>query len=195
LKLTVGLDTQSGQAHVADAIVNSLGLELPRRLQVAFFEVVQRHARETSDEISHKALAQLFRSTYDYRDSPDHNARFSMKSFKLNELEGGRRELTGEFVLDGQTVQISGQGNGPLSSLLSALHTRIEGTLSIREYSEHSLGEGSEVGAASYVDLVYEVEGSKKRDTWGVSADTDITQSGLNAILSAVGRLQVKMRV
>ena len=42
LKLSVRVNAWSGQSDVASAILNLLSLELPRCLQAAFFEVVQR---------------------------------------------------------------------------------------------------------------------------------------------------------
>jgi len=88
---------------------------------------------------------------------------------------------------------IRGEGNGPLSALLSALHSHVEGTLTIREYSEHSVGEGTEVIGASYVELTYEVVGSKK-NAWGVATDADTTASGIKAVLCAANRLDIVIR-
>jgi 2-isopropylmalate synthase len=122
-----------------------------------------------------------------------------MKSFKLDQLDATRRALSGTFsFFGGAPRSISGSGNGPLSSLLSALHSQIAGTLSIRDYWEHSIGEGSEVRAASYVDLVYEVEGESSKNlklsAWGVATDTDITASGVEAVLNAVNNLDIVLR-
>jgi len=190
LKLSVGLSARSGQSDVASAVLNLLGLELPRRLQAAFFEVVQRAAAGSSGEIAHDALGSLFKKTYGY-DSP--SGRLSLKSFELDRDEGGTR-LTGEFVLEEKVRHIKGVGNGPLSALLACLHNSIDGKLVIREYSEHALGHGTEVGAVSYVELVYEVtENGQTRKTsgWGVVSDTDIAASGLHAVMSAAGRVGV----
>ncbi|KXN86927.1 2-isopropylmalate synthase [Leucoagaricus sp. SymC.cos] len=167
LKLNVGFSATSAQADIANALVNALGLELPRRFQSAFFEVVQRYARDRDSQISYDDL------------------------FKMEHLDATRRQLNGEFLFSGEKRTVSGQGNGPLSATLAALHQQISGTLSIREYSEHSIGEGTEVVAASYVELVYEAPGQKKRSSWGVGADTDITASGLKAVLNAASCLDV----
>jgi 2-isopropylmalate synthase len=194
LKLTVGFNSRSGQDDVAQIIVNSLGLELPRRFQASFFEVVQRRANTSGGEISVQGLTDLFKDTYSYESAKPQGA-FSMISFKLSHLEGNQRQLTGEFTIFGQTKTISGTGNGPLSSVLSALHGEIEGTLALREYSEHSIGEGVDVVAASYVELTYELPGSKKKSSaWGVAADADITASGIRAVLSAANRLDLKAK-
>lgn len=193
LKLTLGFHAKSsGQEDVADVVVSRLGLELPRRFQTAFFEVVQRKALEQAGEISIDGVTELFKDTYNYQNEKP-AAKVGMESFKLDDT---RRALSGSFTFFGGAARsLSGSGNGPLSSLLSALHTQIVGTLSIRDYWEHSIGEGSEVRAASYVDLVYETPGNKtKMSAWGVATDTDITASGVKAVLNAVNGLDIVLR-
>ncbi|KAG6814577.1 hypothetical protein H0H92_000106 [Tricholoma furcatifolium] len=189
LKLSVGFNAQSGQADVSTAIANSLGLLLPRRFQSSFFEVVQRQARDQGGQISYDAVTDLFKKTYGFHVSPA-SAKVVLESHKLEQLGDGRRQISGTFKVAGEDKVLTGEGNGPLSSVLAAFHTIIDGTLSIREYSEHSIGEGADVVAASYVDLVYENAGAKK-NAWGVATDEDITTSGINAVLSAVNSLNV----
>ncbi|EEB92582.1 hypothetical protein MPER_08886, partial [Moniliophthora perniciosa FA553] len=132
--------------------------------------------------------------TYGYNKETIQSTKLALESFKLEHLDGNRRALSGEIQFYGGKRAIKGEGNGPLSALLAALHANINGTLTIREYSEHSIGEGSEVGAASFVELVYEVLEQKKRTAWGVAADTDITASGIKAVLSAASRLDVVVK-
>ncbi|KAJ7438498.1 hypothetical protein FB451DRAFT_1570258 [Mycena latifolia] len=195
LKLSVGFNARSGQEDVSSVIVNSMGLELPRRFQASFFEVVQRAARNAGGEISVGALTDLFRDTYAYDAKDGVAPKLSMPNFKMEHVgDGSRRVITGAVSFYGQVQNISGEGNGPLSAMLAALHAHIAGTLTLREYSEHSLGEGAEVVAASYVELVYELPGQKKRNAWGVATDTDITASGLRAVLGAASRLDVVMK-
>ncbi|KAJ7219582.1 hypothetical protein GGX14DRAFT_436813 [Mycena pura] len=197
LKLAVGFNARSGQADIASVIVNSLGLELPRRFQAAFFEIVQRAARDAGGEISVGALTSLFRDTYAYDATASGTVApaLVLLSFKMEHVgDGSRRLITGEVSFYGQVRSITGEGNGPLSALLAALHAHIQGTLTLREYSEHSLGEGVEVVAASYVELLYELPGTKKRSSWGVATDTDIAASGLRAVLGAASGLQVVVK-
>ncbi|KAH9483934.1 2-isopropylmalate synthase [Psilocybe cubensis] len=195
LKLSVGFNARSGQADISSVIVNSLGLELPRRLQSAFFEVAQRAAGETGGEISLGALTELFQSTYGFHPSGTADNRLALGNFKLEHIgEGGRRQFIGDVVVDGEKRSITGEGNGPLSSVLSALHSFVSGTLTIREYSEHSIGEGAEVNAASYVELTYEVSELKKTRAWGVAVDNDITASGIKAVLAAASKLDLVLK-
>jgi len=195
LKLSVGYSAKTGQADIASVILNELHLELPRRLQASFFEVVQRAARETEGQMSYTDLIQLFRETYRY-EVPDKESRFALKSFKMENLgETGRKELTGEFLINGKLTQVSGEGNGLLTAAQAALNAHIDGKATIREYAEHSIGEGSDVKAASYVELAYEADGGAiKLNAWGIATDTDITASGLKALLSASSTLDAMHR-
>lgn len=195
LKLSVGLKSHSGQADVASVILNSLLLDPPRRLQVHFFEIVQRTAQATEGAIDYDTLTNLFKSTYGFT---VHDLPLILKSFTMEHVGSGElRSVVGTFVINGQTVKISGEGNGSLSAVLNALDPYFEGTLTVREYSEHSIGVGSGVKAASYVELLYarEENGEPKRTgCWGVDIDEDISVSGVKAVLNAVA-LHVPMCV
>ncbi|KAF8636518.1 hypothetical protein AX17_003331 [Amanita inopinata Kibby_2008] len=194
LQLHVGFNAKSGQEDIASAIVNSLGIELPRRLQASFFEVVQRSARDAGGSISLDALTNLFEKTYVFNDHG--KVKLALGGFNMIDVGNGRRRFVGAIAFSAQTRHITGEGNGPLSALLAALHSQIEGNLSIREYSEHSVGEGTDVVAASFVELVHDIPGSaKKSAAWGVSTDTDITASGIKAVLSAASRLELSTKM
>ena len=196
LKLSVGFNASSGQSDVTSVVVDSLQLELPRRLQASFFEVVQRAAENTDGEMTYTGVVELFKETYKYGGPV---GRYSIRSFKVDNVGNGtRKAFSGVLEVEGKQIPISGEGNGPLSAFLSAIHSHIEkGTLSVREYSEHAIGEGTEVKAVSYVELVYEVgveQKTEKSSTWGVAADTDITGSGLMAVLAAAENLGVRFK-
>ncbi|KAL4067746.1 hypothetical protein V8B97DRAFT_1416981 [Scleroderma yunnanense] len=190
LKLNLGLDSASGQADIADAIVNSLGIQLPRRLQASFFEVVQRATLKSDGWISHDNLTQLFKETYGYE--VQRSSFFELLSFTLEKsIDSGRRKLALEMLVNGEVRHATGEGNGPLSAAVAALHSQIQGVLTIREYTEHAVGEGTEVTAVSFVELVYEVNQAKKQAAWGVGSDSDITASGLKAVLKAASSLDI----
>jgi 2-isopropylmalate synthase len=188
LKLNVGYDAKLSEVDVASILLTNLGLELPRRLQTHFFEAVQKKAAETSGELPVAALLDLFRETYGYESKQP--AKVSISTFNVVDVGyGGRRALTGDFDIHGQSLKLRGEGNGPISAALDALRSRIDGAVTVKEYSVHSIGEGSDVLAASYVELIHEVPGSEKTSVWGVATSADITASGLMALMNAVGKL------
>lgn len=189
LSLNIGYSPKSNQEDVSSVIVNAIGLELPRRLQSDFFPVVQRAAQDKQGaNLSYTDLTKLFEDTYGFN-RPE---KVSLGLFDLERLSvnnaGGRR-FAGEIVWNGKSHVVVGEGNGPLSAALNALNSRVDGDLSIKEYSEHSVGEGSEVKAASFVEVVYERDNEKRRSAWGIATDVDITASGMRAALLAAGNL------
>lgn len=116
----------------------------------------------------------------DRTDSPDRN--------NGADLHQTPKRLTAKVLIDGSLREISGEGNGPLSSLLDALQGDLGISLSIREYTEHGVGAGSDVKAATYVELIptdADPKDKTKGGFWGVGVDADITASGLKAVMSA----------
>ena len=192
LKLNIGYNSRSGQADIASIVLNATSLEMPRRMQSSFFEVVQRAARDTNNEIAADKLVGLFQGTY-FREGP--GQRVQMREFKTESVGGDhRRRLTVQLSVDGVERTVQGEGNGPLSALLNGLRGQVEGELELREFSEHSIGEGADVQAASYIELVHTGAGGKKQSAWGIAVDDSITGSGLRATLSAFNGLEVSMK-
>lgn len=193
LKLRVGFSARSGQADVASVILNTLQLDLPRRLQAHFFETVQRAAAD--GEIGYETVIELFKVTYGFT---NHNLPLELPKFSMEHVgDGELRAIHATILRDGRELLVTGQGNGPMSAVLAALAPYHDGKLTVREYSEHSIGVGADVKAASYVELVHtlEVDGQTKRTAyWGADMDEDISMSGVKALLNVVA-IHIPLRV
>ncbi|KAF8319451.1 2-isopropylmalate synthase LeuA, allosteric domain-containing protein [Clavulina sp. PMI_390] len=198
LGLTIGVGGPSSQNDVSSVVLNNLGFDIPTRMEAQFYGAVQVWAKKMGKEkISAEEIVELFNETYPHEDqssSPSASSVppklvFKLVSHKLTNLEGSRRRFDGSVtLLDGKTeVTISGEGNGPLSALLAALQPHLSSPLSIREFSEHSIGEGTDVRAASYVELVMDggAATAAKSSAWGLGVDQSITASGWKAVLAA----------
>jgi 2-isopropylmalate synthase len=168
---------QSGKGGVAYLVQRSLQLDLPRRMQVAFYQVIQALSERTSKEITPEDIEKAFRSSY-FLGVP-HAGRFALGDYQFGG-EGGKKTFKGTITDNGVSKVVEGTGNGPVSSLLDALRS-LGIDLDVKEYSEHSIGTGSTTQAASYVELV----DKSGRGIWGVGIDEDITSSTLQAVLSA----------
>lgn len=215
----IRVNSQSGKGGIAYLLGQSLGLELPRRMQVAYYQVIQRIADETSREISTDDIASTFCKTYHVPSTElgRNEGRFALRSFTLsNEGSDGdstprTRRFSGKIANEGSVTEVSGSGNGAISALLDALEKYFGVQANVREYSEHAITRGeaaSRIGsaasdkggstraqAASYVELVKpdeadRVGASKATGYWGVGIDVDITSAGLKAVLSAASNLE-----
>src|SRR3546814_10359844 len=83
---------------------------------------------------------------------------------------GGYRLFVGKIALNGEERTVSGRGNCLISSVLAALRENCGIDLEVEDYSEHALGQGSDVQAAAYVECKTR-EGQK---VFGVGMDADV---------------------
>jgi 2-isopropylmalate synthase len=178
-------------------------------MQVSFYQVIQKISETTGKELTVSDITSTFQKTYFL--SP-HAPRLHLRSFVLSDshvssstLPSGvqtpkqtdeereesaansrEKEIVAKVAVDGMVQTIRGQGNGPLSSLIDALANHFGLELAIKNYSEHSVGMGSNTRAASFVELTTAEDGAKTANSfWGVGLDVDIAGSGLRAVLGA----------
>jgi 2-isopropylmalate synthase len=181
----IRVNSQSGKGGVAYLLKSDHNLELPRRLQIEFSRVVQNKTDADGGEVTSAQLWDIFQDEY----LPS-----SVASKKWGRLELKRMSTVSEMdgvvqlqavLRDGtEEVSLSGTGNGPISAFLEVL-AKQGITVSLLDYSEHTLGASSDAQAAAYVEL--SVAG---QTLWGVGIDGDISNASLKAVISAVNRSQ-----
>ena len=94
---------------------------------------------------------------------------------------GADRIFAGKLTIDGIERSVSGRGNGLMSSVVAALAESGGPLLDIVDYSEHAIGQGSNVQAAAYV----ECRTADGKSLFGCGLDTDVATASVRAILSA----------
>ena len=177
----IRVNSQSGKGGVAYIMRTEHRLELPRRLQIEFSQVIQRMTDEEGGEVSADDMWSVFSAEY----LPDPAApwgRFALKSVRQeSDIDG---DTTVDVVLfdSGAEVALTGRGNGPVAAFCDAL-AQHGVDVRVLDYAEHAMSAGGDATAASYVECA--VDG---RMIWGVGIDPSITTSSLKAIVSAVNR-------
>ncbi|MGA0946362.1 MAG: 2-isopropylmalate synthase, partial [Candidatus Nanopelagicales bacterium] len=177
----IRVNSQSGKGGVAYIMRTEHKLELPRRLQIEFSQVVQRMTDEEGGEVSAEDMWSVFSAEY----LPDPAApwgRIALKSVKQeSDIDG---DTTVDVVLmdAGAEVALTGRGNGPVAAFCDAL-ARHGVDVRVLDYAEHAMSAGGDAKAASYVECA--VDG---KVLWGVGIDPSITTSSLKAIISAANR-------
>lgn len=198
----IRVNSQSGKGGIAWVIRSSLGLDLPRGLQVAFSRIVQTHADRLSRELLPREIERLFRDAYHLASSPrlsliDFDMRSDRSASPARGPDGRaprndnfKRLFSGTIDKDGTETQIAGSGNGPLSSLASALQ-QVDVHVAVMDYKEHSIGESADSRrtAAAYVELAAAEDAREK--VWGVGINVDVTQASLTAMLSAASSVSL----
>lgn len=184
----IRVNSQSGKGGAAWIILRSLGLDLPRNLQIEFSTIVQDAADSLGRELKSEEITKLFKETYNYNNELYNN--IALIDYNVEKEGAERRNLTGQVSIAGHVYDIQGSGNGPISSLVDALSNLLQVKLSVANYTEHSLGSGSSTQAASYVLLSYRRESDNEvAYQWGVGVSEDVGDSSIKAIFSTVNKI------
>ena len=178
----IRINSQSGKGGIAYLMQNDHGINLPRALQVEFREDIQSITDREGRELSSKRIHERFMELY--VDQPAGRLKFvDHHTYPDTEVKG-RRICVAEIIDGGVQRTIEGHGNGPIDGFVHALSVYIGIPVSVADYSEHSLQQGSDASAIAYVELKH--PGGKLH---GVGINTNIVTASLSAVVSAVNRV------
>jgi 2-isopropylmalate synthase len=177
----IRVNSQSGKGGVAYIMRTEHKLELPRRLQIEFSQVIQQVTDNEGGEVGPGEMWAAFSGEY----LPDPSApwgRLRVVGVKQDSEVDGETEIDVVLYDNGQEFQLGGHGNGPIAAFCDALATHgID--VRVLDYAEHAMSAGGDAKAASFVECAV-----GDRVLWGVGIDPSITTSSLKAIVSAVNR-------
>ncbi len=177
----IRVNSQSGKGGVAYIMRTEHRLELPRRLQIEFSQVIQKVTDYEGGEITPSAMWDAFSSEY-LPDPQSPWGRFSLRSVKQDSDVDGHTTIEANITDCSNQVTLVGSGNGPIAAFCSAM-TEYGIDVRVLDYTEHALSAGGDATAASYLECA--VDG---RVLWGVGVDPSTTTSSLKGIISAVNR-------
>ena len=178
----IRVNSQSGKGGVAYLMKSEHHLDLPRRLQIEFSGVVQRHTDDEGGEVSAADLWAAFSD--EYLPSASGWGRLSLRGTRASSSDQGLDELAVDLVDTGTALTLEGRGNGPIAAFTSALG-ELGVDVRVLDYHEHAMSAGGDATAAAYVECA--VDG---RVLWGVGIDPNIVTASLKAVVSAVNRAQ-----
>ena len=150
----VRINSQSGKGGVAYILQRDYGFNLPRWMQIDFSKVVQNQAEQKARELQNDEILQTFESTYLQQGD------FDLLDYNVSNT-GGEVFFDGQVQMNGETVTIKGNGNGPLSSFIDGLAHHTGKSLHIINYAEHAISQHIDDGndnktnanAAAYIQL------------------------------------------
>ena len=179
----IRVNSQSGKGGIAYLLEAEYGLELPRRLQIEFSQVVQRVMDDAGKELSAADLYGIFEREYAIGD-----AGATVVQPQMTEVPGGSMRVSAEVVLGGWVGHVQGEGNGPIDAFVNALSARLGEEVRVLDYHEHSIGSGADARAVAYLEIRV---GDVTRH--GVGIDGSIVRASMQAILSGLSRAPVSV--
>jgi 2-isopropylmalate synthase len=173
----IRVNSQSGKGGVAYIMKAEHQLDLPRRLQIEFSKVIQRHTDTAGGEVDPATMWNAFSAEYLEPRVP-----LELVRQHVTDSGGGEYSLTANVRVDGDDHNITGNGNGPIAAFFDALST-VGFDLRLLDYSEHTLTPGDDARAASYIECAI-----ADKVFWGIGIDASIVTASLRAVVSAVNR-------
>ncbi len=172
----IRVNSQSGKGGIAYLLEAEYGLELPRRLQIEFSQVVQSVTDTTGKEVDAAQIRAIFGREYGLDDA-------GVEHVAVREIGPDRVEVEASVRLDGGSRHVVGQGTGPIDAFVRALGVAGGAPVRVLDYHEHAVGEGADARAVAYLELRI-----GEHTLFGVGIDRNIVNASLQAIVSGLRR-------
>jgi 2-isopropylmalate synthase len=173
----IRVNSQSGKGGVAYIMKSEHSLELPRRLQIEFSQVIQAKTDSEGGEVSPDEMWSVFSAEYLEPTRP-----LQLNAVHTSSAAGEQDVLRVGLYVDGDRTELDGRGNGPIAAFVDALAS-IGQDVRVLDYTEHALSSGGDARAAAYLECAV-----GERVLWGVGIDPNIVTASLKAVVSAVNR-------
>ncbi len=174
----IRVNSQSGKGGIAFLMERERGVVMPRRMQVEFSAVVQRHTDASDGEMTGAAIWDLFQSTY-LRTPGDVPGAVH---YHAHRLTGDGQSIEIDVSIDGARQTLQGQGNGPIDAAVDALGL----PLRVHGYEERATGAGADAQALALVEAGLD---GQPGATFGVGLHHNIVTASVQAVVSAANRL------
>jgi 2-isopropylmalate synthase len=173
----IRVNSQSGKGGVAYVMKTEHQLELPRRLQIEFSQVIQRYTDNEGGEVSPTLMWDTFAAEYFPTPTP-----LALHEHRIIGNDNGVTEIAASIEVEGDRHEVTGAGNGPIAAFVDALAS-VGYDVRVMDYTEHALTAGDDARAAAYVECAV-----GERVLWGVGVHSSIVSASLRAVVSAVNR-------
>ena len=174
----IRINSQSGKGGIGYLLETKYSLVLPPKMR----EVFGYHVKSVSDhahkELSAEEVYDIFMKNY-----VNVEGHIVVEETHFKQIDGITAEVT--FLLDGERKVVSAVGNGRLDAVSNAIDSVLTKKYTLENYTEHAIEDGTSSHAASYVSIKSE-DGAV---TWGAGIDSDIINSSVKALVSAINRM------
>ncbi len=181
-KAIIRINSQSGKGGVAYILENEFGLQLPKLMHKEIGKIINDLADSKGTELTTQDIHDTFVREYIERSAP-----VTLEHFKSVERDG---IVTCEALIrvNGRSNKLQAQGNGPIDAFVRALGDAGLPKFEILNYSEHSLGQGAQARAISYI----QIKAERGNTYYGAGTDTNIEYASIKAVVSALNRSMAK---
>ena len=181
---SIRINSQSGKGGVAYILSRDYGLDLPKAMHVEIGGIVNAHADTLGRELTNAEVYQVFEDTYLNATSP-----LNLTKYRVAHIDEDvdHVKFTAPATFNGEAIELQGEGNGPISSLVNAIENQGWKDFKLEDYRQHAVGNGSAAQAACYIVLQHNETGKR---SFGAALDSNIGAASIFAVVSAFNRLK-----
>lgn len=187
----IRINSQSGKGGIAYIIERDYGFTIPKAMRAEIGYMMKDISDKRHEELSSEEIFSAFEKEYinDFSPIDITDATFNyLSSTKSTDTDSISVKMRAE--INGEVFNLEAQGNGRLDAVSNALKkTQYHFNYKFITYSEHAISADSNSKAAAYVCIADE----KDNFYWGVGTHPDIILASVNALVSALNRMNKKL--
>lgn len=173
----IRINSQSGKGGIGYLLQQKFGIDLPPKFREKVGYTVKSVSDHKHKELSPDEVYEVFSSAFV-------NIETAIKVIEAHYVqeEGGKITANVTVNYNGRQTVLNGSGNGRLDAVSDAIKNGLGLKYTIVTYTEHAIEVGSKSKAAAYVEIV----GESGASSWGAGLHTDIINSSVSALVSAL---------
>jgi len=186
----IRINSQSGKGGVAYIIERDYGYAIPKAMMSEIGYMMKDISDKRHEELAPAEIFEAFRKEYINDFTPIDITDATFSHFSSTKDDNDSYGVKMRVVIAGETYNLEAEGNGRLDAVSNALRkTEYHFDYKFVTYSEHAISADSNSKAAAYVCI------ADKNDNyyWGVGTHADIILASVNALVSALNRMNKKI--
>jgi 2-isopropylmalate synthase len=176
---TVRVNSQSGKGGIAFILENYFGVSLPRSVLLEFSPIVQKLTEIDGGELKPDMIWDAFVKEYIDVEGP-----YQLVDYRVNSIGNERESCDATIKIADSQMDVHGEGSGPIEAFIEALVQTLNEPLTVVDYQEYALNEGSEAQAIS----ILAITDDKENKYYGVGISQNTTTAAFKSIIAAINR-------
>lgn len=174
----IRINSQSGKGGIGYILENQFGIKMPQNMRETVGYLVKNVSDNAHRELMPSEVYDIFEKTYINKQSP-----VVLKEAHYTQKDGIEADVTIEY--NGKIMNHKAHGNGRLNAVSISIMEMLGLDYILHTYTEHAMEEKAASKAVSYVGI----KNAEGKNYWGVGIATDIIDSSLKALVSAVNNM------
>ena len=171
----IRINSQSGKGGIGYLMEQNYGIVMPPKMREHFGYTVKGVSDRAHKELKPAEVYEIFEKTYV-------NLKKRLEVVEAHYTQGEQISTEVTVKINGEVRKLRGSGNGRLDAVSNAIKDALGIDYTISTFTENAIEQSSKSKAASYIGI--SLPGGAV--SWGVGIDTDIINSSIKALVSAI---------